>query len=120
MIVVDNIDELVNKYKENRRKIDGDFSALRYSHDYKETSDLEVFDFKTFVTRLKTNYGGIPSFNIDGKFTPIKGGQPITVSGRAMRVIGKGDVDNIFVLNKIEQSIPTITTSSDGLNKITL
>jgi hypothetical protein len=121
MMVVDDIDDIGDKYNFNRQKIDENFTTSRYSHDFKETSNLEFFDFKTFVTRLNNNYGTVPSFNTDGKFTPIEGGLPLTVSGRAMRIIGKGNVDNIFDLNKIERITPIITNNAaTGLHNITL
>ena len=55
----------------------------------------------------------------DGKFYPVKG-IDVSVSGRAMGVIGRGNKDNILDLNKIKPITPTFSKDDKGLHKITL
>lgn len=118
---IDRLDKLSTYYNENRSEVFKNYA--QFNESYRETSSLDLFDYQTFVAKLKNyTYG---NYNVSGGVFQTMGGNNVSVRGRTMNVVNALSTNGVFnsVLNSGQVSSPVITLKNMGsspLNKIIL
>jgi hypothetical protein len=112
LIKLNNINNLSAVYDKNKRIIRG-YPAY-FDESYTETSDLKLFDLKTFVAKLQSRtFGG--TSNAPEYFQDTNGTQRL-VRLRTMNVIANINSNNLFndiIRNNKVSSVTETITSSD-------
>lgn len=114
-----NINQLSTLYDENKDQILITYSG-NFDESYKETNKLELFDYKTFMTKL-ASYNPTTYSTSSGVFQTLSG-NPVNVRGRTLKVIDKLRSSKKFddVMNNNKLSNSTVTKAPGLFNTITL
>jgi len=115
LIRQDNPNDLITKYSENKRKILEDYSN-NYNESYKETDDLKLFGYTSFVNTLNTTYGSFvgreypnSEFQSDDGFYKVKGRTIKVVS----EFVKKNTFTGINLSTDISSTNNTVTTDTN-------
>lgn len=95
IIQVDDVNLLSVLYNENKLKIMEKYSSVyKHNESYRETDDLKLFNFSTFINKLRSY--GVETANISNGVFNSTNGSSHNVGGRAMEIISKLDSEGIF------------------------